>query len=543
MKKYLSLISVAIIGMVMSVSCGTSRQAVSTVSDDIVILYENDVHCGVDGYANMAALKGDYQKTHKHVAVVSNGDYVQGGSLGAASHGRNIINIMNAVGYDFVTLGNHEFDYGIPRQQELMNDLEATCLCCNLKDLRTNTQPYKAYQIVDYDGVKIAFVGMCTPYAITSSNPSYFKDEKGNYIYSFSIEDFYDVVQNAVNSARAEGAEKVIVLSHLGDEDEGEGGVNSPSMIENTYGIDVVLDGHSHSLIPCTLMLNKKGENVMLTSTGTKFENIGVLTYHRSGYFSSEVIPTRCLPKQDPSVLKVIDEIKEGYKKVAEKVVCSSVSELPAFDENGARLVRLQETGIGNFCTDAYRTVFDADVAFLNGGGIRAGLPKGNITFNDIFTMFPFEKLAATADITGATILDLLEMSVSISPGEFGGFHQVSGLKFEYDASIPSPIVYDADHNFAGVNGERRVKSVWVMDRTTGEYLPLDPQKTYKMAASQYLIVDHGDGFTMTKACTNVKDTGTLDTDLIETFLAEYLDNVIGEKYAAPEGRITVIKK
>lgn len=543
MKRLSLLISAAIIGLVLTVSCGTSQKtAVSTMMDDIVVLYENDVHCSVDGYANLAALKSEMLKTHKHVVLVSNGDYVQGGSLGAASHGRNIINIMNAVGYDYVTLGNHEFDYGIPRQQELMADLTATCLCSNLKDLRTNTFPYKAFEVVDYDGVKIGFVGMSTPYTITSSNPSYFKDDKGDYIYSFSIEDFYDVAQNAVNSAREAGADYIIVLSHLGDELEGENGVNSPSLIENTYGIDVVLDGHSHSLIPCTLLKNKKGENVILTSTGTRFENIGVLTYHRSGYFSTEVIPTSCLPERDPEVVKVIEEIKDGYQKIASKVVCTSDKPLNASDENGTRLVRNQETGIGNFCADAYRVMFDADIAFINGGGIRAGLPGGNITFNDIFTMFPFEKLAVTCGIRGETILDLLEMSVSIAPGEFGGFHQVSGLKFEYRTDIPSPIVYDADHNFAGVNGERRVKNVWVLDKATGQYLPLNKQKVYKMAASQYLVIDHGDGFTMTKECININDTGMLDTDLIETFITDRLGSHIGENYSKPEGRITVIE-
>lgn len=542
MKRLSLILSAAIVGLFAIASCSASRQATSSVSNDIVILYENDVHCNVDGYPLLAALKSDYQKKHKFVSLVSSGDYVQGGSLGAASRGRNIITIMNEVGYDFVTLGNHEFDYGIPRQQELMEYLTGTCLCCNFKDLRTGTFPYKAYEIVDYDGVKIAFLGMSTPYSINSSNPSYFKDEQGNYVYSFSIADFYDVVQNGVNSARAEGAQHVVVLSHLGDEPEGENGVNSLSMIENTYGIDVVLDGHSHSVIPCVLVPNKKGENVMLTSTGTKLENIGVLTYHRSGFFSTMMVPTSTIANLEPGTQKVVNEIKDGYKKIAEKVVCTSVSKLVQKDEAGTQIVRNQEAPLGNFCADAYRTILNTDIAIINGGGIRAGLPQGNITFNDIYTMFPFENLAATADITGANLMDLLEMSVSLAPGEYGGFMQVSGVKFEYDPTIPSPIVYDADHNFAGVKGERRVKSVWVMDKVSGEYLPLDLQKNYSLSGPQYVIVDHGDGYSMTKECTNVNDTGTLDTDIIETFLNEYLGSVIGEKYSKCEGRIKAIK-
>ena len=368
-RKFLLFLASSIVCCFLSVSCGSNRQA-STPPQDIIVLYENDVHCGVDGYANFAALKNEMKATHRYVTVVSNGDFVQGGSLGASSHGRNIINIMNAVGYDYVTLGNHEFDYGIPRQMELMDALEAECLCCNFKDLRTGKQIYEPYHIVNYGGFDVAYVGMSTPYTINSSTPTYFKDEQGNYVYSFCIDNFYETVQNAVNSARAKGADFVVVLSHLGDEDEGEGGINSPSMIENTYGIDIVLDGHSHSVILDSIVKNKKGQNVTLTSTGTKFQYMGRLTISTDGKFKTELIPTETYTKKDMSVVKVIDEIKEGYRKVAEQVIFTSDVKLAAFDDQKNRLVRNQETNIGNFCTDAYRTVFGTDIAFLGGGGI-----------------------------------------------------------------------------------------------------------------------------------------------------------------------------
>ena len=538
--RFYSFLSAAAVISALLVSCGPSAKINKGGAplEEVVVLYENDVHCGVDGYASFAALKYEMKLAHKHVTLVSSGDFVQGGSLGAASHGRNIIDIMNVVDYDFVTLGNHEFDYSIPRQQELMADLNATCLCCNFKSLETGGFLYKPYEIVNYGDFDVAFVGMSTPYTITSSTPTYFKNADGEFIYSFCIEDFYKVVQDAVDAARAEGAEYVIVISHLGDEDEGEGGINSLSMVARTSGIDVVLDGHSHSVIPAMTLKNSKGEEVLLSSTGTKFEYMGKLTFNREGGFKTELIKTADYPIKDNEVLKAVEAVREGYRKVADQVVCTADAPLRIYNDAGERLVRSEETGIGNFCTDAYRMVFDTDIALLNGGGIRADLPGGNITFNDIFTMFPFEKVAATCDITGATLLDLLEMSVSIAPGEFGGFHQVSGLKFEYDSKIPSPVVYDSDHNFAGVSGERRVRNVMVLDKESGKYLPLDPAKTYKMAASNYLVVDHGDGFTMTKDCTNVNDTGTLDTDLIGTFLEKYLDKHIPESYSRPEGRI-----
>lgn len=544
MKKHFALfLASSIICCCLSVSCGSSNRVSSTVSQDVIILYENDVHCGVDGYANFAALKDEMKASHKYVTVVSNGDFVQGGSLGAASHGRNIINIMNEVGYDYVTLGNHEFDYGIPRQMELMDALEAECLCCNFKDLRTDKQIYEPYHIVNYGGFDVAFVGMSTPYTINSSTPTYFKDENGNFVYSFCIENFYDVVQSAVNSARGKGADFVVVLSHLGDEDEGEGGINSPSMIENTYGIDVVLDGHSHSVILDSIVKNKKGENVTLTSTGTKFQYMGVLTVHPNGTFKTELIPTETYTKTNPSVLKVIEEIKEGYKKVAEQVIFTSDVKLAAYDDQKNRIVRNQETNIGNFCADAYRTVFGTDIAFLGGGSIRADLPKGDVTFNDLYTMFPFENGTCKGELTGELLLDILEHSVSIAPGEFGGFQQISGFRFEYDSSIPSPVVYDADHSFASVNGERRVKKVEILNKETGEYEPLNRDKTYTFAASSYIGIDHGDGFAMMGRCTNIQNAGILDTDIIQNFLENYKNNHVGTEYAGTEGRIKDIKK
>ena len=542
-RHFLLFVASSILCCCLSVSCSSKKSVSSPTSKDVIVLYENDVHCGVDGYANFAALKNDMKATHKYVTVVSNGDFVQGGSLGASSHGRNIINIMNEVGYDYVTLGNHEFDYGIPRQMELMEALDAECLCCNFKDLRTGKQLYEPYHIVNYGGFDVAFVGMSTPYTINSSTPTYFKDKDGNFVYSFCIDNFYDVVQNAVNSARKEGADFVVVLSHLGDEDEGEGGINSPSMIENTYGIDVVLDGHSHSVILDSIVKNKKGENVTLTSTGTKFQYMGVLTINPKGTFKTELIPTEKYTKKNARVLKVIEEIKEGYKKVAEQVIFTSDVKLAAYDDQKNRVVRNQECNIGNFCTDAYRTVFGTDIAFLGGGSIRADLPKGDVTFNDLYTMFPFENGTCKGECTGELLLDILEFSVSIAPGEFGGFQQVSGLKFEYDSSIPSPVVYDADHSFAGVNGERRVKKVEILNKETGKYEPLDPKKTYTFAASSYVAIDHGDGFAMMSRCSSIQDLGILDTDIIQNFLENYKNKHVGAEYAGTEGRIKDISK
>ena len=534
-----SLSKFALFVCILSVAgCGNSNRLLPGPEKDVIVLYENDVHCAVDGYAAFAALKDEMKVSHRFVTTVSCGDFVQGASLGAASHGRYMIDIMNEVGYDFVTLGNHEFDFGIPRQQELMSGLSAECLCCNFKDLRTGEVIYAPYRIVHYGGLDVAFIGMSTPYTINSSTPSYFKDENGRYIYSFCGDDFCDVVQQSVDRARAEGADMVVAISHIGDETEGEGLFNSLEMIAGTHGIDVVLDGHSHSTYAARMVRNDKGEEVTLTSTGTKFHNMGVLTIHPDGSFNTSLVPTEFYPRRDSWIEKVVQGIKDGYRKIAEQVIFTSDVRLGSYDTEGKRLCRNQECNIGDFCADAYRIVLDADMGMMGGGSIRADLPEGEVTFNDIYTMFPFENGACKAFLTGALILDALEYSVSLAPAEFGGFLHVSGLRFEYDSSIPTPVMIDTKHNFSGIIGERRVRKVEILDKASGKYVPLDPSRTYTVATSSYLAKDCGDGYTMMADCSSIEDSGILDTDIIQRYVENYKDRHVGEEYAGTEGRI-----
>lgn len=536
--KCLLRIAVTVLAFLTVAGCGSTRKAAGNANDDIVVLYENDVHCAVDGYAPFKFLKDQLSVSHRFVTTVSSGDFVQGGSLGAATRGRNMIDIMNEVGYDFVTLGNHEFDYGIPRQQELINDLNAECLCCNFIDLRTGAQPYKSYSIVDYDGFKVAYIGMSTPYTINSSKPTNFMDADGKYVYSFSGDNFCEVVQTTVDKARSEGADFVVVLSHLGDESEGVGLFNSIEMVAGTYGIDVVLDGHSHTIMPSRVEKNAKGQDVVLTSTGTKFQRMGVLTISRNGKFSTELIDTAGYQYHDTWIDTVVERIKEGYRKIAEKVVFKSDVAFKSYDGDGNRLVRNRECPIGNFCADAFREVLGADIGIIGGGSIRADLPQGDVTFNDVYTMFPFENTLCRVRMTGALFLDVLEFSVLLAPAEFGGFQQVSGVRFEYDPSVPTPVKVDQNHNYIGIEGDRRVKKVEVFDREEGKYMPLDPSKVYTIAALSYLPFHFGDGFTMFKECISAEDTGMLDTEAIEDYVERFKDRHVGTGYEGTDGRI-----
>lgn len=505
----------------------------------IVILYDNDVHCSVDGYSQMAALKKEYKAAGNDVLAVSAGDYVQGGSLGAASKGSYIIDIMNQVGYDAVTLGNHEFDYGIPRLKELASMFNAPILCCNLFDLTAGKRMFEPYKMFSFGKTDVAVIGVATPYSFISSTPSYFQNDKGEYIYSLSADNFYDTVQSVVDDARKAGAEYVFTITHLGDDAFDE--INSQTMIANTHGIDAVLDGHSHSTVPARYLKNDKGEETLMTSTGSSFATIGKLTLSPDGKMKSELLPVKDMDKHDAAVEAVIAKVRGEYEAQAMRKIAVCDALLPVADEDGPRAVRYREMGIGDFCTDAIRESMRTDVAVLGGGSIRAKLDAGDITFNDIFTVFPFGNTIATADMTGQQILDLLEFSVYVLPVEFGGFLQVSGLKFDVHVQTDSPCAVDVNKSFDHFTGpERRVRNVQVLS-ADGKYSPIDPAKTYSVSGSAYLLISHGDGFNVISPEVKVTDSGMVDVDLLEKYIVENLSGRIPARYAEPEGRINII--
>lgn len=540
MKKIFLLILLAAAAL----SCSPKATPVSSgtkAAYPIVILYDNDVHCSVDGYAKMAALKAEKQAQTPYVTLVSAGDFVQGGSMGAASKGGYIITIMNAVGYDFVTLGNHEFDYAIPRLKELTGELTATVLCCNLIDLKAGKRMYKPYEIVDYGGTKVAFIGAATPYSFISSTPSFFQDDKGEYIYSLCIDTYYDMFQNYVNDARNQGADYVVAITHLGDDVEVDP-INSQELARRTEGIDVILDGHSHSLVPERILTNKAGKKVLYSQTGAHFENLGVMTLRPDGKITLEMVPTDRFTKEDPRVKAVTDSLKTEYEKLGARMIGRNEVTLPAKDTDGDWLVRNEETSLGDFCADAFRYVLGTDIAFLGGGSIRDNLDAGDVRFGDIFNVFPFGNTASIAELSGQEILDVLEFSVFSYPTDFGGFLHVSGLTFTLDPSVESPVVIDENKSFVKFDGgPRRVSDVRVLNAATGVYEPIDLKGKYRVGSINYLLMEAGDGFTMLDD--RGRDLGTVDVDILEQYIAKNLHGLIpASQYGQPAGRITIKK-
>ena len=519
-------------------------------SKGIVVLYTNDVHCGVDdniGYAGVAAYKNAYEKAGYEVVLVDSGDAVQGATIGTLSKGEYIVEIMNELGYAAAAVGNHEFDYGMDRFMELTELADYDYVAANFVDKDGNLV-VDAYTIVEAGGHKIAFVGAATPETFTSSSPAYFQDENGNFIYGFCEggdgSDFYAAIQSAVDSAAAEGADIVIVLSHLGTNLE-SAPYSASDLIENTNGIDAVLDGHSHSVWAGEIVLNKDGEEVLLSSTGTKLENLGSLTIvdTEDGInFTTELHHEVIF--QDDAMTAFVAGIKEEYAELAQTVVAKTDVDLTIVDPTltdsegkPLRIVRSQETNLGDLCADAYRAMSGADIAFVNGGGIRTSIPAGDITYEQIISVHPFGNAMCVVEATGQEILDALEMSARKLPSENGGFLQVSGISFDIDMSVEPTVVTDDKGLFVEVSGDRRIKNVKVGDA------PIDPDATYTLASHNYMLKESGDGINMFADNVLLQDSVLLDNQVLIKYITEYLGGVVGAEYADlyGQGRINII--
>ena len=534
----------ALCGPVQMAAAAGTDTVTDALSMDIVILYTNDVHCAVDesiGYAGVAAYKAEMLKTNKYVTLVDNGDAIQGGILGTLSNGSYIIDIMNKVGYDIAVPGNHEFDYGMNRFLSLAKKLKAGYISSNFMDLKTGKPVFEGYRMVSYGDVKVAYVGISTPESISKSTPTYFQDAKGNYIYGFcadnSGKELYDAVQKSIDAAKAAGATYVVAIGHCGTDTQ-SAPWRSTDIIANVSGLTAFIDGHSHSVIPHQNVRGKDGKMVALTSSGTKLSAIGKVVITADGKVTSELVKEYA--EKDAAVATYVNRIKSKNDALLKKVVAKSKVVLTTNDANGKRAVRNQETNLGDLSADAYRIIGKADIGWVNGGGLRADIKAGNITYGDIINVFPFNNALCVVEATGAEILDALEMAARVCPEENGGFLHVSGLKYTIDTTVRSTVVVDANKMFVQVSGNRRVKDVQVLTKA-GTYEALDAAKIYTLASHNYMLKSGGDGINMFMDNKFLKDSVMLDNQLLITYITKNLKGSIPSSYAESQGRITIV--
>ena len=539
-------------------SAGTEPALVQeTVQEDIVILFTNDVHCGIEqdiGYAGLAAYKAACEEDTPYVTLIDCGDAVQGDVIGTVSQGEYLVDIMNELDYDYAILGNHEFDYGMEQLTLLMEKAEARYLGANIEYTGEGESALAAlepYALETYGDTTVAFIGVTTPWSTTSSRPTNFMDEDGSFVYNFYAGDggleLYALVQGYVDECRAQGADYVVLLAHLGDTEDSSP-YSSVEVIENTTGIDAVLDGHAHSVIPTQMVADGAGEDVLLVSTGTKLDNIGRLVITPAGGIYGGLVSSYA--EKDEAVDAYVQSVKALYEEKVNRVVGSSDIALSCSDREGYRLVRCRETAIGNLCADAYRAMTGADIAVVNGGGIRADLPEGDITYADVIAVHPYGNALCMVEATGQEILDALELASRFTlveyagngstQGEDGGFLSVSGMRYTIDTSVESTVVLDENDMFLEVAGARRVKNAEVLNEETGEYEPIDPEKTYTLASHNYIIKQSGNGQNMFLDNKLLIDEALLDYEVLINYITEILGGELSALYSDVEGRITI---
>ena len=511
--------------------------------NDIVILYTNDVHCGVDhniGYAGLAYYKQQMQKLTPYVTLVDVGDWSQGENIGAISQGRYLLEIMNALNYDFVIPGNHEFDYGWGMFEVFSRDLKCGLTSCNLRDLRNGELVLAPYRIFTYGKVRVAFVGVCTPETLTKSISTTFLNESGKRIYGFdedsSGEKLIASVQNAVNDAKTEGADYVIVVGHLGNQDVTDVWT-STYIAARTRGIDAFIDGHSHEVIPALYIKNADGKDTPITQTGTKFANIGKLTITTTGQVKTELVSS--VQSRDEKITALIQDIQARYEDTLQRHLSYTSFDLSVKNENDEWLTRNGENALCNIVTDSFLAsaretkTGRADIALCNAGTFRNNIKAGEIVFGDVLSVMPFPNTLCIMEISGQTLLDELEHGVRTLPKLDGGFLHFSGLTFTVDTRIPSPVKVDDSNTLLEISGERRIRDV----KVNGE--DINPEKLYRVVSTSFVLREGGNGHVF-RGAKLIEPDYMVQSDAFAHYLQKF--DVLPERYREFQGRITVIQ-
>ena len=415
----------------------TVAEIPASLEGKTVIMHTNDVHGAIEKYSMVAALRNELKARGAEVILADAGDFMQGTPYVSTTKGADAITMMNAAGYDVATLGNHEFDYGYSQLKNNLKSASFKVICADVLDSKGNPILDANHVVTTASGLKIGFFGMETPETQTKVNPALIKG-----IDFLSKAEIYKCAQTQADTLKAQGCDLVICLGHLGvDEESAPDGHRSVDMLANTTGIDLVIDGHSHTVMTA----GAAGEAVV--STGTKLENVGMVVIDNG----SKQIESKYLVKLDDGVLKDA-AVDAAAKAITDRVDAEYGVEFAKseVDLNGKKApgVRTEETNLGDLITDALKwsvlkekgsiTVSeDHVVAITNGGGIRASINAGSVTKKDLNTVLPFGNTVAVVYVTGAELLEALEASTYCTPEAVGGFPQVSGIQFTVNTDIP----------------------------------------------------------------------------------------------------------
>ena len=528
MKKILSLL----LAVVMVFGLMTAAFAADAdLAGKTVVLHTNDVHGQVDLYAKVAALKKDYEAKGADVILVDAGDYAQGTPYVSDSQGKTAIELMNAAGYDVVTLGNHEFDYGYANLQTVMKDAKFKVVC-NIK--YNGKLAFDASYVVETKGgLKVGFLGLTTPETSTKAHPAKIKGVTfmaQNALYSFATQEAADL--------KADGSDVVIALTHLGVDPESKPN-RSTDLYANAKGIDFIIDGHSHT----KMTEGENGEPIQSTETKLKYVGVVVIDNATKKIESNELIQLDGYANEDADTKAAADAIITDVNARLGAVFAKSEVELNGKRDPG---VRTQETNLGDLITDALMWYATKDgkldvpadhiVAVTNGGGIRASIKAGDITMKDINTVLPFGNTVAVVYISGEKLLESLEAATQSAPTALGGFPQIAGINL----SLCTGAAYDKqDETYPGGSTYYGPKSINRVTINSINGKPFRAKDTYAVVTNDFMAAG-GDVYYAFASSPKIVDTGTpMDEALVE-FIKVKLNGVIGKEYENAQGRLNM---
>ena len=535
-------LSALFLALVMAFSLAVPAGAANWDDDltgHIVILHTNDVHGAIDNYASVAALKDAYEAAGAQVLLMDAGDFSQGSTSVNVSEGATAVELMNMAGYDVATTGNHEFDFGYANLKTLMEQAEFPILAANAFTAEGELAMDEANTTFQLGDVTVGVFGLATPETATKAHPA-----KLEGVTFLAEDELFACAQEQVDELTAAGCDYIICLGHLGIDAESTGN-RSIDLLENVTGIDVFIDGHSHStqsdIAEETNGTGMVGDTI-LTSTGTKLESVGVVDIAADGTIDASTISMEELnategftPDQD--IATRVSEINAQIEEDMGQVIGTSEVDLDGVREN----VRASETNLGDLITDAMlwqagQDNEEVDAAITNGGGIRASIAAGDITKKSVNDVLPFGNTLYVVELTGAELLEALEASTYCTPEPVGAFPQVAGIEF----TINTGAAYDAGENYPGTTYAEPASINRVTIQTVGGQA-FDADATYTIVTNDFLAAG-GDTYYAFSAAESGYDTGISLDQVVMDYITEELDGTVtAAAYGQTANRIHTI--
>jgi 2',3'-cyclic-nucleotide 2'-phosphodiesterase (5'-nucleotidase family) len=481
MKRILKVISVLMLLAI--VACGKSTKTeevaqvdankvpvVATeklvVSEDVEfkIMHVNDIHGRVEaakydgmGLARVSTLVKQVRAEDPNVILLDAGDAIHGTVFAALSDGESVVKIMNEMGYDAMTTGNHDYNYGLDRLENLQNTMNYPVVVANVTYKENGEKAFKPYIIKTLpNGVKVGIFGLATPETAYKTSPT--------NVEAVVFEDPIAAAKESVAALKAEGVNYIVALAHLGNDPDSV--YTSTKLATEVDGIDLIVDGHSHTVE------NVKINETLIVQAGFYDKNLGEVTINlgkdgsiteTAKLYSKEFAMENV--EEDPAIKTLIEEINKNDEKITTVVVGESDTYLDGARDN----VRTGETNLGDMITEAMLAKTGAEGVITNGGGIRASIQKGTIVRGDVISVLPFGNYVIVKEVTGQDLKDALENGVQSYPSARGAFPHVAGFTFKFD---PTKEIGDKVYDVTFTNGEK-----------------LDLTRTYNIATNDFMAV------------------------------------------------------